>query len=363
MNNSNNNICFFIDSLSNSGGTERVTTVIANGLASHNFIVTIVTIQKFEKSFFKLNKNISVMCLRDTENKMSLWERVTVILKLRKIIKEKKIDILISVDSLLSIYSLPASFSYNVKNICWEQFNFKIDLNRYLRKMARQLSGILSDRIVVLSEKDKTFWDNGLVFNRAGVSVVYNPSSYSITELAYCAESRKVLCVGRLTKQKGFDLILNAWKEINNRHPDWILTIVGNGEEKENLINRAKELHIVECTEFVAATSNIQDMYSKSSIFCLPSRFEGFGLVGIEALSFGLPIVAYNCDCGPSEFVSSNGVLVQNGDVEALAESLISIMSDTQVRTSMSKNSKIAAEKFMLEKVIDNWLGLLQNIK
>ena len=91
MNNLNNNICFFIDSLSNSGGTERVTTVIANMLASRNFIVTIVTIQKFEKSFFNLEQKVSVISLMDAENKMSLWDRVKIILKLRKVIKEKKL--------------------------------------------------------------------------------------------------------------------------------------------------------------------------------------------------------------------------------------------------------------------------------
>lgn len=358
----NKRICFFIDSLSNSGGTERVTTVIANALSMRGFDITIVTIKNFKKPFFNLNPNIPIVSIEKNNFKNKFFKQFYIIYFLRRFLKSKSFDFIISVDSLLAMYSLPASFFSNVSHISWEQFNFKIDLGVWFRKITRQISGVFSDRIIVLSKKDLGYWNQGLFLSKASLSVIYNPSPYAISDLYYNVNSKNVLCVGRLTKQKGFDLILKVWPEILKRCPTWNLTIVGDGEERENLINLTSQLNIFDSVNFINATQNIGDLFLDASIFCLPSRFEGFGLVAIEAISFGLPIVAFDCDCGPSEIVSpENGFLVESDKLSSLSSALISMMEDDDLRISMSRASKSVAEKFMIDKVVNDWEWIFQN--
>lgn len=360
----NKKICLFINALHNSGGTERIITLLANGLTNIDYEVHIVTILKTSEPFFQLNDKINLVSLCNHESLTSELERLKIIFALRKYLQSNEIKTIIAVDSLLCIYSLPAVLFTNIRHICWEHFNFKIDLGVKARRLARQLSGLLSDEIVVLSEKDKKFWQEKLLFKKSKLRVIYNASQFHITNNDYPADSKNIISVGRLTDQKGFDLLLQAWKKVHNEFPDWTLTIIGSGPKKDSLEQLATKLSLNKSIKFIAATQNITDYYQSCGFLCLPSRYEGFGLVLIEAMSFGVPAIAFDCDCGPSEILDmENGILVPNENIKIFAESLRLMISQKSLRVNMSNNAKLKANAFTSEKFTECWDSVLRNEK
>ncbi|EOZ9594251.1 glycosyltransferase family 4 protein [Enterobacter hormaechei] len=360
----NKKICLFINALHNSGGTERIITVLANELTKINYEVHIVTILKNSKPFFHLNEEINLVSLCNYESLTSHWDRLKIILALRKYLQNYEINTVITVDSLLCIYSLPAVLFTDIRHICWEHFNFKIDLGVKIRSLARQLSGLFSDEIVVLSEKDRKYWQENLWLNKSKLQVIYNASQFQITTNDYPVESKNILSVGRLTDQKGFDLLIQAWEEVHNEFPDWTLTIIGSGPNKDSLENLATELSLNTSIKFIAATQNITDYYQNCAFLCLPSRYEGFGLVLIEAMSFGVPAIAFDCDCGPSEILDmDNGILVPNENIKIFAESLRLMISQKVLRINMSNNAKLKANAFTVKRFRDRWNTILKNEK
>gem|GEM_PF-2286778 len=150
-----NKICFFINDISNSGGTERVTTVVANALADRGYDVSILTINSKNKPFFALNERVKCSSLDVTFGSFRVFSRIKIIIELKKYLSNNNINTIITVDSLLSIYSLPATIFSSVRNICWEHFNFDIDLGVKMRRFSRYCAGVLADDIVVLSNRDK----------------------------------------------------------------------------------------------------------------------------------------------------------------------------------------------------------------
>lgn len=358
-----NRICIFINSLENSGGTERVSSILANTLVDLNYEVSIVTIKKTEQIFFPLDPRVHIEHLEQNITISPLFYRFNIIKNLRRFLLKNKINSIVTVDSLLCIYSLPAVIFNKIKHICWEQFSFKIDLGIKTRLIARQLAGLLSDHIIVLSKKDEEFWKKGLLFNFSSVHVIHNPSPFSVSDKYYDISSKNVLAVGRLSYEKGFDLLLRAWSIVCEKNPEWTLTIVGSGVEKRELEKLAQDLDIHRTVIFAGATDNIATFYNRSSIFCLSSRHEGFGLVLVEAMSFGMPSVAFDCDCGPSELLNAdNGLLIKSGDVDSFAKAINFLIDNDNIRQRMSANSKLKANDFTILNFSKNWDSIL-NIK
>ena len=142
--------------------------------------------------------------------------------------------------------------------------------------------------------------------------------------------------------------------------PDWSLKIIGEGEDKVNLIDFIDINELNTSVELVGSTDDISQFYKEADIFCLSSRFEGFGMVLIEALAFGLPIVSFDCEVGPAEILEDTGsFLVPVRNVDLLAFSLINLMKDDQLRKVISSKSKQKAEIYQAENIISQWIGVL----
>ena len=156
-------------------------------------------------------------------------------------------------------------------------------------------------------------------------------------------------------------MLLESWVEVSKSMPLWKLIIVGDGEDKEKLAKFIINNDLQDSAELVGNTNNVSIYYENADVFCLSSRFEGFGMVLIEALSFGLPIVSFDCEVGPSEILSKTGsILVPPEDIEKLSLSLIELMSDDIRRVEIRKNSIIKAEAYQIDKIIDRWINLLK---
>ncbi|ALV74311.1 glycosyltransferase family 4 protein [Acinetobacter johnsonii] len=355
------NICFLIGDMSLSGGTERVTSIIANELAKEHYQVSILSLSNGEDSFFKLDKSIALHSLYS--KKVSMKKNfIGCCYKIRKFVQHYKIDSLIVVDSICCVFTVPALWGLKVNHICWEHFNFNVNLGIKFRDIGRQLAAKYCDYVVTLTNRDKVLWEAGLKRINAQIINIANPTPYENIENVPSLEYKTILAMGRLTHQKGFDILIDAWGGVCKENKDWILRIVGSGENEEYLKDKVKLLNIRHRVEFVPATKNVEKYFKTSSFFCLSSRFEGFGMVILEAMSFSIPVVSFNCDCGPSDLIVNNetGILVDNMDVDALKCSLLRVMGFSQENyISFSEKTAIKVKDFYLDKILSSWIEII----
>lgn len=351
-------IAFFINALWNAGGTERITTVIAGELVKRGIDADIITIHAGE-SFFKLDPRISVINLTDERQTKVSQHYLQYTRKLRSVLKRKRYDFLIDVCTAMSLMSIPAAAGLPTKIISWEHFNANVNWNRMTGLLARNAAARFARRIVVLTDGDKAVFERK--FGARNAVCITNPLTIEPGEPSPLTE-RRVLAVGRFTPQKGFDLLLDAWAESKIRHEDWKLRIVGAGETEPEIREKIERLGLAGSVEIVPPVHDMGRMYREASIFVLSSRFEGFGLVLVEAAATGLPAVSFDCDHGPREIIENErtGVLVPPEDVTALAAAIDRVAGDWDSLVSMGRAALVRSRLFSLDTIADEWVALLE---
>jgi glycosyltransferase involved in cell wall biosynthesis len=216
------------------------------------------------------------------------------------------------------------------------------------------------DSFVVLTEEDKGYWGN-----LPNIEAIPNAANIAEATLSDCSAHR-VIAVGRLDYQKGFDRLIEAWSIIKREpgYSDWQLDIFGQGEWKEMLENMIVDKGLTGSARINKPTNEIWKEYSCSSLIVMTSHFEGFGMVLVEAMLQGVPAVAFDCKCGPKDIIDNgkNGLLAPEGDVPALAEAMMKIMSDDSLRRRMGEEALKIKEKYSEEKVMERWIQLFNQL-
>jgi glycosyltransferase involved in cell wall biosynthesis len=177
-------------------------------------------------------------------------------------------------------------------------------------------------------------------------------------------ESRVVVAAGRLTGQKGFDLLIRAWALVAPERPDWALRIFGDGHQREELEALIEELGLSDSVSLRGPTTAIGEEFAQASLFALSSRFEGFGMVLVEAMSKGLPVVSFDCPRGPAEIIDDgvDGVLVPNGDIEALAAAIVSLTGDPERMRSLAAAGLSKSRQYEIGPIGERWDALLAEL-
>ncbi|MCO4464662.1 N-acetylgalactosamine-N,N'-diacetylbacillosaminyl-diphospho-undecaprenol 4-alpha-N-acetylgalactosaminyltransferase [Streptococcus infantarius subsp. infantarius] len=350
-------IAFVINNIYGKGGTERVTSQLANLLINY-YDITIISLKSGQNINFYVDERIDIIELRGiSENK--LVRRLFNLIELNKHITNKNIDMFINVDITLSLYTLP--FRKRVKNISWEHFNFFSESNSRIRQFSRKISSRYSDAVVVLSDADLKNYQSNLK-RYSNIRRIYNPIAFNKEVGGYNLNSKVVLSVGRLESQKGFDILLDAWKNVSN-DGSWVLKIIGDGSKKEELLAKISQNHInnVMISPF---TNDIEKEYINSAIYVMSSRYEGFGLALAEAQSKGLPLITFDCPEGPAEIVGYGdyGILIENGNVQSLSNELSSLMNSIELREYWSNASLKGANRFNTQEILNEWINLFEEI-
>ena len=353
-------ICFLIGNLNDSGGTERVTSLIANELSKQDYDVSILSLADGKDPFFELQPAVHTYSLY--HKKISFKKNfIFAVWKIRKFIKHNNISTLIVVDSISCMFTVPALYGLNVNHICWEHFNFNVDLGVPFRSIGRKIAAKYCDYVVTLTQRDKELWEQGLNIINAKIIPISNPTPYENIQHEPSLEFKTVLAMGRLTYQKGFDLLIEAWAKVCKTNTDWTLRIVGSGEDEEKLKQQVKDLNIENRVDFIPATNKIEQYYRTSSFYCLSSRFEGLPMVMLEAQAFGLPIVAFNCDTGPSEviFHKKNGYLTTGFDIVDLSQNILELINSENRYHTMVNHTKENSKKFLKYIIIETWVKII----
>ncbi|MBP3256399.1 MAG: glycosyltransferase family 4 protein [Bacteroidales bacterium] len=215
------------------------------------------------------------------------------------------------------------------------------------------------DRFVVLTREDAGYW--GALPN---LEVIPN-AALAFPEVQRAPESHRVMAVGRLDYQKGFDRLLNAWALLPGAlRAQWQLDIFGQGEWKEMLESQIKSLGIEASARLAGATRSVFEEYGKSAFLVMSSHYEGFPMVMIEAMGCGLPVVSFACLCGPRDIIEDgeNGLLVEEGDIEGLAAAMQRLMEDDGLRAKMSARAVKVTEVYSEENVMKQWENLFKTL-
>lgn len=353
-------ICFFIGNLNLTGGTERVTSVLADILYKQGYDVSVLSIYEGLAPAFEISEGIKLFQL--FSQKVSMKAKfLTSILRLRSFIQDNKIETLIVVDSISCIFTIPALIGLDVKHICWEHFNFKFNFGSHFRDFGRKIATKYCDYVVTLTLKDSADWRNYYKKTKAEIVTIYNPSPYIVHDVSLKEKSKTVLYVGRLSKEKGVDLLLDAWVISIKIRPDWHLKIIGAGLESDHLKQKCKELNIQDSVSFLGEQKNLQPYYREAKFLCLPSREEGFGMVIVEAHAFGIPVLSFDIETGPRELiVEGTGFRVEPYDVGLFANNILKIIDmtdfDYQQCSVACKNNML---NFSKETILSHWKRVL----
>jgi len=354
-------ICFFVGDISKKAGTERVTTIIANEMAVLGHKVYLMSLVDSPKAGFDTHESIEIIPLKQGSgnNKKNF---IPLVSEIRRTVKKYGFDVLVEADVILRIFTIPACFGLNVPAVSWEHFNFNSNLGLKLRDYARVLAARHSKYIVTLTETDRKSYLANLKC-KAKVIAIENPLVFYPEEYTDCSK-KVVLTVGRLNYQKGYDNLLDAWRMVHKKHPDWTLRIAGTGELEQQLKDQAKDLEIDKSVKFLGQISNVAEEYKNSSIYAMSSRFEGFPMVLLEAMSFGLPVVSFDCPTGPGDMIKDgeDGILAKPGDLRGLAEGICRLIENEDLRKTMSVNARNNIKRFSKENILHKWVQLFESI-
>lgn len=382
-------IVYLTPALYMAGGVERVLTLKASYLADHcGYDVTIILTEGRGKPlFYPLSDRVKVVNLDIGFE--ALWEcsflkKVFVYLgkqwryrrQLRAELMRLRPDVTVSLlRREINFLSGIADGSRKVGELHINRANYRnfsdhdraigfSPMESFKRLFARLWMGSLVgklrqlDRLVVLTEKDREAW-----VELSNVEVIPDPLPFVPTTVSPLTE-RRVVAVARYSHEKGIDLLLQAWSQAQREHPDWRLDVYGDGDRTPYLeLSNRLGIDGSRCA-LHGRTSDVEQVYVSGSIFVLSSRFEGFGMVMVEAMACGLPVVAFDCPWGPRSIVSHghDGLLADNGNPADLASKLGTLMGDAQLRATMASAALASVQRYRLETIMARWVALFESL-
>lgn len=376
-------ITYIYTALVTRGGADRVITNKANWLAEHGYDVMIVTdTQLGREPIYPLSNKVVLYDLAidfSLEYGHSLPVRAWWYFKLMRQYRKKLTEVLMKRQSDVVITTLGRDLDFLTKikdgsvkigeSHIARQFsrNFhlmeqkgglhKMIAQRWRKKQEKDVSKL--DALVLLTREDANSWKG--VTN---TFVIPNPTPFYPEKSSTC-ESHKAICVGRLNEQKGYEYLIDAWTIVSKRHPDWILNAYGSGEIKEQLQMHIDEKGVSNSLILNDPTSDIIDKYLESSIYIMSSRFEGFPMVLLEAMSCGLPCVSFDCPNGAKDLIvdGKNGFLVDYLNIERLADRICDLIENDFERKRMGRTAKEEVKKYLPNNIMKLWENLFCSIK
>lgn len=375
-------IVYLTPALYMAGGVERVLTLKANYFAEHfGYDITIVLTEGKDKPlFYPLFEKIKVINLNIGFEELwtcNFLKKIFVYLKKQRRYKKALTAELMRIHPDITISLLRREINFindihdgsrkigemhinraNYRNYDTEHANIikQIFAKFWSHSLLSHLKKL--DTLVVLTEKDRESWvelDN--------VIVIPDPLSLSPSSVSPLTEKR-VISVARYSYEKGIDLLLKAWSIVEKQISDWRLDVFGDGDRTvyEQLIDELK-IDKTRC-QLHGRTNNVEQEFINSSLFVLASRFEGFGMVIVEAMACGLPVVSFDCPWGPQSIIQNDvdGLLSENGNSKMLSNCLLKVINNDSLRTKFSRNAIINVQRFEIAQIAEEWHHLFSQL-
>ena len=380
-------IVYCINCILGTGGMERVLVNRVNYLVEKfDYEIYIVTSDEKndKKPFFKLNPKVKIIPLEINLfeglhhnffiRKYQLRKKTDMFLnKLTKVVNEIKPDVLVSMGD--HSRGIVWKVNYPCKKYVENHFNKKYIIegreisdketlkkkvkNFYREKKAKKLIENY-DAFLVLTEEDKINWEGNRKNNKK-IKVINNPLTF-YPEQNSLLDGKTIISLGKLHEQKGYDLLIDVWEKVNKVFPEWTLKIYGEGEERKKLQEKIDRKGLDTCFKLMGKTENVYEKLLESSLYVMSSRYEGMPMVLIEAMSCGLPLISFDCPCGPKDIIKNgeNGYVCSFGNLDEMANKIITLIQNDNLRKKMGEKSKELSKNYSEEKIMKQWKELYE---
>jgi GalNAc-alpha-(1->4)-GalNAc-alpha-(1->3)-diNAcBac-PP-undecaprenol alpha-1,4-N-acetyl-D-galactosaminyltransferase len=368
-------LALVVSSLS-SGGSERVMSTMANYWGGKSWEVTLITLDSNRMDFYNVDprvKRIALDVVIESHNvPMALLNNFRRIRAVRKAIKHLSPDAVISFGDATNVLTLISCIGLNIpRKIVAERTNPTVHRLESVWALLRRITYPLAD-CVVLQTNSIREWARSFLPEKK-IVVIPNPICPSNEtscqgDNGVCAifsesQTKILIGMGRLTHEKGFDMLIRAFAKAAERNTEWKLVIFGDGTEREALNQLVRDAGIADRVFLPGTTMTPAFFLRRADLFVLPSRYEGFPNALLEAMAAGLPVISFDCPSGPAEIIRSglNGLLVPAEDTEAFASAIIKLIENKAERERLAAKAPEVLERFGLEKIMAKWEALIGN--
>lgn len=365
------------------GGIEKSISTLANLLVANSDIeVEIASVYElYDKPVFPLDERIKVKYLLEKGVKSNEKEWRDALHRLRPIsfikesfkslkilhlrrkevinyIKETDSDVIISTRTLFNeLVGLYAK--ENVLKIGWEHNHHHNDM-KYATEVVTSAKNL--DYFILVSKDLQKFYRRKLLEYK--VKCVYIPNTLeNIPKAKSPLTAKRIVSVGRLSKEKGYLSLLEIYKDVRKKHPDWVLDIIGDGKEKETLEKYIKENDLASSVTLHGFQDSdyINNIMHKSSIYVMTSYTESFGIVLLEAMSNGLPCLAFDSAEGAKEIITSgrDGYLIRHRNNKMMVSKINDLIKDPEKRKELGSAGRSKVKEYSKDKVIEQWLKII----
>ncbi|KHD23474.1 hypothetical protein NM09_18575 [Vibrio caribbeanicus] len=345
-------ILFVVNDLSMPGGLATVTSQLSQDLQCDDVNVECLTLaNKYKHTFPSYVSELGLPYLHGLSPLGKVVWYINARRKLKNFLVNNHFDRVIGVGSAMSML---------LTSLCSEDYQaWGAEHTAYanasrVRMLLKLICYKRLDRLVCLTESDAVRYRKSL---RHVISIP-NYTPYSTTEHICNVKAKRLLYLGRFTKTKGSDYLVQIVQRFAQQHPDWQISLFGEGPEKPSVEAGLSDFITKGQIRIEEPTSDVQSEYLQSSLLIMTSRNEGFPMVLLEAQAHGLPIVSFDCETGPSEIISDSedGYLIPTFDVDAFAQQLVKLACDEDKRRKMSAKAVLHRQRFGKEAVISLWL-------
>lgn len=358
-------LCYFYSDITLKGGIERVLSLLTTEQAKNpNLEISIVSQYKsFDRPHYTFPSQVRMVYLSEEPfgGAPRSLHRIRLLLKnrknIRRFFKENHFD-------RIAAQAFPNAFMLYIsgvdrRKIVAVEHTFYGYYGRFVRGLRIWLYKRLRS-VVTLTGKDRDSFYRHL----SSVYAIPNPVVLE-NRFQSSLDSKKIISIGRLEYEKGYDTLIRVWKELHDKYPDWSVEIYGEGTQQETLKKQIEDCGISDSLHLEGTTNNVLEKIRESAFFIMSSRFEGFGMVLVESMSQGVPCVSFDCPNGPSCIISDgeDGLLVKDQDEEALRTSMERLMNDIELRKRLGTAAYKKVENFEIGKIIRLWDILYARLK
>lgn len=358
-------IAFLLQGLG-AGGSERIVSLLCNHFASKGWRVTLFAFESEESTpYYDHHPSVHIVQLGLKPTKLNRIAGVTAaltrIMTLRKALKLSQADILVSFLTRTNIYAVFASQKLEIPVIISERNNPAVQKVGPVWNCLRRIAYPRATGLITMTQGAMEYFAPAM---RKQSWVIPNPVTVKPVALPTDKKRHQITAVGRLVPQKGFDLLIAAFAKIADQNPGWTLVIWGDGPDREKLEQQRDRLRLNQRVELPGVTEQPGAWIAETGVFVLSSRFEGWGLVLSEAMASGLPVVSFNCEWGPAEMIDhrENGLLVDLGDVDALAAIISQLCGDPDLRLILGSRARESMQRFSINKILAMWEDVIVDI-
>lgn len=352
-------LAFLVNDINANGGVERVVITLANYFV-REYKYKVIIISRGEKnnnSIYEVDNNIDINYLNYKSKKgNSFYVCLDELLFLRKKLLNTDVDVIITTTTFHSLYFSIMKPFLKFKVIASHHEEFSSDTNKWNRLKKIFYKNL--DGIVTLTNSDYKIYKK------------YNYNSYTIPnplpykrQYLYDKSSKKIITVSRLSIEKSIDYSIRAFSKLVYKYPEWKLEIVGDGPDKERLLELINQLNLGDKVEITGFCRNIIEKYREAAFSILTSQKEGFGCVLIESNAIGIPVISFD-NVGPKEIIENNinGFLVEKNNENKLIEVMDKMMSDNNLREILSKGSYEKSSQYSINRICSKWNRILKEI-